>query len=565
MSSVKNLRRSARIKTSVKYVEDSDEEIRQNSPPNLLKAEIEKQIEDIEEDLQKPLELFSDKDVSGSKLYGFQTPVKKNSMILKANQCRMSNTETPKSLKTLPNLKVVLEDILLSPKSKNLEADNKDIDRKVSRKRCLPNVNSSGDESVSEGSEYMPIDNEVSSETDQVSDDSEDISENASSDSSEEENVIRKIGKNVAQKSLPKHEIQNTPKKTRRGRKTIVYKDYHIKADEYFESQSEKPVTSDHTLGRLRNARLTEKTLEELLTNQNHISMTHKKRICSLTENYRSFFSMWQFIMEEGYSLLLHGLGSKRNLINDFHSEIIADHPTLIINGFFPSLSIKDILNTIIVDFLDADCPTNPNDCLEIIEKILRDNPDDRLYLIIHNIDGIILRSNKAQNILASLATIPNIHVIASVDHINAPLLWDDIKRAKFNFYWWDVTTFLPYQAETAYESSLMVQQSGALALSSLQSVFLSLTSNTRAIYLILVKYQLNNSSNNFTGMSFKDLYRAAREQFLVSSDLALRAQLIEFVDHKLVRTKRTIDGAEHLIIPLDKNLLKQFMEQHGS
>lgn len=52
----------------------------------------------------------------------------------------------------------------------------------------------------------------------------------------------------------------------------------------------------------------------------------------------------------------------------------------------------------------------------------MRDNPNDRLCLIIHNIDGIMLRSNKTQNILASLAAIPNIHVVASVDHINAPL-----------------------------------------------------------------------------------------------------------------------------------------------
>lgn len=75
-------------------------------------------------------ELFSDNDVSGSKIYGFQTPVKKNSMILKANQCRMSNAETPKSLKTLPNLKVVLEDILLSSNSKHSEDSNEDVDRK---------------------------------------------------------------------------------------------------------------------------------------------------------------------------------------------------------------------------------------------------------------------------------------------------------------------------------------------------------------------------------------------------------------------------------------------------
>lgn len=74
------------------------------------------------------------------------------------------------------------------------------------------------------------------------------------------------------------------------------------------------------------------------------------------------------------------------------------------------------------MNLLGLDCPTNPNDCLELIEKILKSNLDDRLYLIIHNIDGIMLRSSKAQNILAGLATISNIRIIASVDHINAPL-----------------------------------------------------------------------------------------------------------------------------------------------
>ncbi|XP_039304147.1 origin recognition complex subunit 2 isoform X2 [Solenopsis invicta] len=479
-------------------------------------------------------------------------------MMIKANQCR--TPETPKSFKTLPVLKIVLDKIV---SSKNEASNNSDTEARVSRKRYLPNINSSGDESVSEDSEYIP--NEVSSESDESSDETSDKSEDSeNSDVSEDDNARRKIKQRLS-KPLPKHDVQNTPRKPGRGRRTVAYKDYHIKTDEYFESQSGKTVTSDHTLGRLKNARLTEDTLEELLTNQNHISTIHKKRICSLTENCRSFFPMWQFILEEGYSLLLHGVGSKRNLINDFHNEIIADHPTLIINGFFPSLTLKDILDNIITNLLDLDSPTNLNDCLELIETVMRDNPDDRLYLIIHNIDGIMLRSNKAQNMLASLAAIANIHVIASVDHINAPLLWDHIKRAKLNFYWWDATTLLPYQAETSYESSLLVQQSSGLVLSSLQNVFLSLTSNARTIYLILVKYQLSNSSSNFAGMLFKDLYRAAREQFLVSSDLALRAQLTEFIDHKLLRTKRTVDGAEHLIIPLDKNLLKQFLEQHGS
>lgn len=83
---------------------------------------------------------------------------------------------------------------------------------------------------------------------------------------------------------------------------------------------------------------------------------------------------------------------------------------------------IFQILNDIITEILDLDCPAGFNDCLELIEKVLTTNPDDRLYLLIHNIDGIMLRSNKVQNVLASLAAIPNIRILASVDHINAPL-----------------------------------------------------------------------------------------------------------------------------------------------
>lgn len=66
------------------------------------------------------------------------------------------------------------------------------------------------------------------------------------------------------------------------------------------------------------------------------------------------------------------------------------------------------------------------------------------------------------------------------------------------------------------------------------------------------------------TGLPFKDLYSKSREQFLVSSDLALRAQLTEFLDHKLVKIKRTYDGSENLVIPIDSALLQQFLEQNN-
>lgn len=60
----------------------------------------------------------------------------------------------------------------------------------------------------------------------------------------------------------------------------------------------------------------------------------------------------------------------------------------------------------------------------------------------------------------------------------------------------------LPYSDETAFENSLLVQNSGELALSSMRSVFLSLTTNSRGIYMIIVKHQLKNKGNpNYQGI----------------------------------------------------------------
>lgn len=134
-----------------------------------------------------------------------------------------------------------------------------------------------------------------------------------------------------------------------------------------------------------------------------------------------------------------------------------------------------------------------------------------------------------------------------------------------YNFSWWDVTSFLPYTEETAYENSLLSQRSDVMELSSMKSVFQSLTSNARGIYILLIKYQLKNSRNpNYQGMTFKELYGSCREAFLVSSDVALRAQLTEFLDHKLAKLKRIADGSEHITIPIKNVLLEQFLSEQN-
>lgn len=44
------------------------------------------------------------------------------------------------------------------------------------------------------------------------------------------------------------------------------------------------------------------------------------------------------------------------------------------------------------------------------------------MYLLIYNIDGPMLRAEKTQSALGQLASLPNLHLVASLDHINAPM-----------------------------------------------------------------------------------------------------------------------------------------------
>lgn len=65
--------------------------------------------------------------------------------------------------------------------------------------------------------------------------------------------------------------------------------------------------------------------------------------------------------------------------------------------------------------------------------------------------------------------------------------------------------------------------------------------------------------------MPFRNLYKKCLENFLVSSDIILRAQLTEFCDHNMLTLKRTADGTEQLKIPIDNILLQQFVEQYDN
>ncbi|KAF1498396.1 Origin recognition complex subunit 2, partial [Eudyptula minor novaehollandiae] len=332
--------------------------------------------------------------------------------------------------------------------------------------------------------------------------------------------------------------------------------------EEYFEAHSSsKVLTSDRTLQKLRKRRLNQQTLHDILKKA---PLAYAAEIKELNQQHESLFSKWMLQLHLGFNIVLYGLGSKRDLLEKFRTSVLQDSVHLVVNGYFPSITVRSILNSITEEVLDhIGTFRSPLDQLEFIIKRFKEDSSLELYVLIHNLDSQMLRGERSQQILAQLSSLPSIYLIASIDHINAPLMWDQAKLSLYNWLWYETTTFSPYVEETSYENSLLVQQSGSLALSSLTHVLRSLTLNARGIFRLLAQYQLENKDNpSYPGLSFQDFYQQCREAFLVNSDLTLRAQLTEFRDHKLLRTKRGADGVEYLLIPVDDSTLTDFLEK---
>ncbi|XP_030310130.1 origin recognition complex subunit 2 isoform X2 [Calypte anna] len=331
--------------------------------------------------------------------------------------------------------------------------------------------------------------------------------------------------------STPPHKNTLTKKKKEDKMSNLV--------EEYFEAHSSsKVLTSDRTLQKLRKRRLNQQTLHNLLKK---VPIAYAAEIQELNQQHEALFTKWMLQLRLGFNIVLYGLGSKRDLLEKFRASVLLDVVHLVVNGYFPSITVKSILNSITEEVLDyGGSFRSPLDQLEFIIRKFKEDSSLELYVLIHNLDSQMLRGERSQQILAQLSSLPSIYLIASIDHINAPLMWDQAKLSLFNWLWYETTTFIPYVEETSYENSLLVQQSGSLALSSLTHVLRSLTPNARGIFRLLAQYQLENKDNpSYPGLSFQDFYRQCREAFLVNSELTLRAQLTEFRDHKLIRTKR--------------------------
>ena len=270
----------------------------------------------------------------------------------------------------------------------------------------------------------------------------------------------------------------------------------------------------------------------------------HKQEREFLHSLHSASFDQWKFELENGYSVCLYGYGSKRALAMDFaehlHREAEKAPKIVIVNGYNSTLTIRDILNTLAniiitpkqkkssVTTTTTALPTQPTALLNHIISHLPQSSSsssssssppsnaEPITLIIHSIDAAPLRRTpNTQSILATLAQHPSIHLLATADTPNFPLLWDTSASSKFCFVYHDATTFAPFGPEidaVDAVNELLGRRSRRIGgKDGVAFVLRSLPENARALFRILLVEQIGGSGLEGTGANHGTRGRRSR------------------------------------------------------
>jgi origin recognition complex subunit 2 len=324
-------------------------------------------------------------------------------------------------------------------------------------------------------------------------------------------------------------------------------------------------------------------------------------------DSARPWFKQYIRELEEGFNLLFFGFGSKRDVLNAFAREICSRRGhVIIVNAYRPDFSLKDLFASAerIPGLADEPLLSSgiEGQTQRLQQFFARERNKPPLFITVHNIDAPSLRSHKAAAILGTLASSPRIHVVASVDHINSPLLFplsDTLSRKHLDddaygaghayaWLWHDLTTLAPYDVELAYadpgsisgatlsgraaQAALSAESTVAMTETAAHHILASVTQRAKKLFVLVAKKQLDAMEEagetairdlQKFGIPYDNLFVVARDQFVATSDGALRSLLGEFKDHGLIvsTTSEAAGGKETLHIPLRKERLAKVLQ----
>lgn len=80
-------------------------------------------------------------------------------------------------------------------------------------------------------------------------------------------------------------------------------------------------------------------------------------------------------------------------------------------------------MESIAIDLLGLDsCPSSGELAFHHIEEKQKSKNAEHIYILIHNLDGVELQNFKTQHVLSRICSLKNVHLVASIDRVNAAL-----------------------------------------------------------------------------------------------------------------------------------------------
>lgn len=294
-------------------------------------------------------------------------------------------------------------------------------------------------------------------------------------------------------------------------------------------------------------------------------------------------FPQWRFELAQSFNVCIYGYGSKRKLVTAFAKYLHTKSPTdppriLIVNGYTPTLTLRQILNTfasLVFNCTPSTMPsklgTQPREILTTLMNHLDTSPPPSPYLVfINSLDAPPLRRSPNPSLLAQLAASPHIHLLATCDTPNFPLLWDTNLRDQYNFLFHDTTTFESYSpveiGSVIGDVNELLGRSGrsVKGKEGVGFVLRSLPENARSLYRVLIAELLaamGEEGGGEGGVEYRVLYRKVVEEFICSNEMGFRQLLKEFYDHQMVVSKRDGSGAEVLGVPWRREEMEAILD----
>ncbi|KAL8943205.1 MAG: hypothetical protein Q9211_001074 [Gyalolechia sp. 1 TL-2023] len=332
-------------------------------------------------------------------------------------------------------------------------------------------------------------------------------------------------------------------------------------------------------------------------------------------------FPQWRFELSQSFNICLYGYGSKRRLTSSFASYLHSQHPSsfppkiIVTNGYVSTLTIRQILATIAT--IIYECPnasalppklgTQPQQTVDtLLNELSSSPPPDPIYLLINSLDAPPLRRSPIPTLLAQLASSPHIHLLATCDTPNFPLLWDTSLREQYNWLFHDATTYISYggaEVEDAVEDvNELTGRSGRTikGKEGVGFVLRSLPENARGLYRVLIAELLSLQASGWdvdgpmpdedagrqdieedeamllgtphkskgrgkgaqgVGIEYRALYQKVVEEFICSNEMGFRQLLKEFHDHQMIVSRRDVTGAEMLGVPFRREEMEAILE----